>query len=114
MYVNNGKGVTKSHRFIESTIHTSNQLGPPSPYMGERRHNAKVFSGTSNFTEGNAQKLCASNLGKCKANPGGGDGWMDGKHGVESTCLGLKAHKCGRNHDNSNLKDGHQVCSISQ
>lgn len=66
MYVDKGKGVAKPHPFIESTFHTGDQPGPPSPYMVERSHNAEASSGTSSLTVSNAQKHCASDLGEFK------------------------------------------------
>ena len=65
------------HRFTKTMIHTSDQLGVPSPYMGERRQTAKVSSGTSNFPMGNAQKYCVADLSECKVKPIGGDGIID-------------------------------------
>lgn len=82
-----------------STFHTGNQPSPPSSCMREHRYNAKVSNGTLNFTVGTAQKRCASDLGKCKDNPIGGDGWidaiwMDDKHSAELACLGRSNDKC--------------------
>ena len=58
-----------SHRFIKATIHTSDQPGPPLPYVGERGHTVKVSSGTSEFPMGNAKKQCVYSLGKIKLTP---------------------------------------------
>lgn len=62
------------HRFTESTIHSGDQPGPPSPCMGERGHNVNVSIRTSNFTVGNSQKHCESDLSKYKVKPIRGDG----------------------------------------
>lgn len=87
--------------------------------MGERRHTTKVSSGASNFTVGNAQEYCASDLGECKINPIGGDKlidakWMDGKHGAESSRLGLKIDKHKRNQRNCKVDNVRQVGLVCQ
>ena len=107
------------HHFTKSTIHIGDQLGSPLPCIGKCRRNTKIFIEILNFTVGNAQKHCVSNLSKCKVNPLSGDGqidakWMDGKHSVESACLGLRNDKCLRNQDNSNFNEGQQSTSIFQ
>ena len=90
------------HCFTKSTIHTSDQPGPPSPYVGECRRTARVSCGTSNFIMDNAQECCVVDLGKCEVNPIGGDRrtdakWIDGKRGTESACLRSKNDKCKSN-----------------
>lgn len=92
MYINRGKGVAKQTRFTKSTSHTGNQLGPPSPCMGECGLNANMSSKTSYFAVGDERNQIAFELADGKVNPMGGDGlidtkWMDGKHLVESACL---------------------------
>ena len=76
------------HRFTKTAIRTGDRPGPPLPYVGERRHTAKVSSGTSDFTVGNEQEYCATDLSECKVNPIGVDRltdakWSDGKRGAE-------------------------------
>ena len=101
--------MTNLCRFTRATIHTGDQPGPPSPYVGERRHIAKVSSGTSKFPMGNAQKQRAFESSNRKVNPIGGDGpidvnWMGGKDNAESSCSrcrmgGNNENKGGSGHD---------------
>ena len=99
--------MTNLRRFAKATIHTGNQLGPPSPHVGERSHAEKVSSGTSKFPVGNAQKPCAFYVSNCKVNPIGGDGpivvnWMGGKDNVESP---RPRCKMDRNEENQRHSD---------
>ena len=71
--------MTNLRRFNKATIHTGDQPGPPSPYMGERNHTAKMSSGTSKFPVSNAHNQCASELNNRKVNPIGGDRPIDTK-----------------------------------
>ena len=80
--------MTNLRRFNKATIHASDQPGPPSPYVGERSHTAKMPSGISKFLVGNAQTQCAFYASNHKVNPIGGDGpidvnWMGGKDNAE-------------------------------
>lgn len=82
-------------RFTKSTIHTSNQLGSPSLYVGECRHAVKISNGTLDFTVGYAQKHYAFDLGKSEVNPIRDDGltnakWMDGERYADPTCQMLE------------------------
>ena len=77
MYFDKSKRMTNLCCFTKTTIHTGDQQGPSSPYVGERSHTAKVSSGTSNFPVGDARKQCASNLNNRIVNPLGGDGPID-------------------------------------
>ena len=105
------------HRFTESMIHTNDQPGPPSPYVSERRHTAKVSSGTSNFAVGNAQEYCTTDLGERNGNSIGVNGltdakWMGDKRGDESTCMKLKIDKRERNQRNSIGDSGRRAGSV--
>lgn len=107
------------HHFTKSMIYTNDPLGPPSPYVGEGRHTAKVSSRTSSFTVGNGQEYCVTDLGECKVNPIGGDEltdakWMDGKRGAESACLRWKTNKHGGNQFNSKVDNECQSKSFCQ
>ena len=107
------KGVTIPHHFTKTTIHTSDQLGPPLPNVGEQRHIEKVSSGTSNFPVGNAQNHHVSDLCKSKVNLIKGDRLidakrMDEKYGTTSCRLSQKLNKGGRNQSNSNLGNEHR------
>ena len=82
--------MTNLRRFNKGMIHTGDQPGPPSPYMSERSHSAKMSSGTSKFLVGNAHNQCASELNNRKVNPIGGDGpigakWMGDRCDAESS-----------------------------
>ena len=119
MYVNKSERVTNPHRFTQSTCHTGDQPGPPSPYMGERRSNERMSSGTSEVPVGNAQKCCASELSNRKVNPIGGDGlidakWRDDKYEAESSHSRQRMGKCGSNQGNSEFDDGHRSGSVCQ
>ena len=86
------------HRFAKSTIHTGDQPGPPSLYEGDVGQTAKMSSGTSKYTVGNAQKYCLPDVSKHEVNLIGGDEmidakWMDGKPFAESACLGKRNDK---------------------
>ena len=61
--------MTNLRRFNKTTIHTGDQPGPPSPYVGDRSHTAKMSSGTSKFPVGNAHNQGASELNNRKVNP---------------------------------------------
>ena len=94
--------MTNLRRFSKATIHTGDQPGPPSPYVGERSHAAKMSSGTSKFPVGNAQKQCAFEMSNRKVNPIGGDGpidvnWMGGKDNPESS---RPRYRIDRNEEN--------------
>ena len=71
------KRVTIPHHFTTTTIHTSDQLGPPSPNIGEQRHITKVSSGTSIFPGGDAQNHRAFDLDKSTGNLIGVDRLID-------------------------------------
>ena len=82
--------MTNLRRFTKATIHTGDQPGPPSPYVGECSHAAEMSSGTSKLPVGNAQRQRAFELSNRKVNPIGGDGpidvnWMGGKDNAESS-----------------------------
>lgn len=101
------------------TMHTGNQLGPPSLYMDECRHIVKMSTGILKVIVGNAQKDYAFDVNQGKVNPIGGDGWidtkwMDCKCGARSAWLKLKIDKHERNQCNSNVDDGHRVGSVCQ
>ena len=82
--------MTNLRRFTKATIHTGDQPGPPSPYVGGRSHIAKVSCGTSKFPVGNAHDQCASELNNRRVNPIGGDGpidanWMGDRRDAKSS-----------------------------
>ena len=99
--------MTNLRRFTKATIHTGDQPGPPSPYVGECSHAAKMSSGTSKFPVGNAQRQRAFELSNCKVNPIGGDGpidvnWMGGKDNAESS---RPRYRIDRNEENQGKSD---------
>ena len=100
------------HRFTKPTIHTSDQPGPPSSYVGESRRNAMVSRGTSNFPVGNAQTWVS-----VKSSPSGGDGLIDAKSRddkchADSPCSTQKLVNFGKNQSYSDFGNGHRVGSI--
>ena len=99
--------MTNLCRFNKTTVHTGDQPGPPSPYVGERSHAAKVSSGTSKFPVGNAQRQRAFESSNHKVNPIGGDGPIDvnrmgGKDNAESS---RPRYRIDRNEENQGKSD---------
>ena len=99
--------MTNLRRFTKATVHTGDQPGPPSPYVGERSHAAKMSSGTPKFPVGNAQRQRAFESSNHKVNPIGGDGpidvnWMGGKDNAESS---RPRYRIDRNEENQGKSD---------
>lgn len=105
------------HHFSRSTIHNSNQLGPPSPYVDERRRFVKVSNWTSDCTVGHAQEHCASDWDKSEANLFGGDRltdayWLDDECHTEPIFPGRGKDRCWRDQGNPDINDRRQVRSV--
>ena len=113
--------MTNLRRFTKATIHTGDQLGPPSPYVGDHSRTAKMSSGMSKFPVGNAQRQRAFESSNRKVNPIRGDGpidvnWMGGKDNAESSCPRYRIDRNEENQGESDLdywRRSRAVCQLS-